>query len=53
MEIQVKIMIKLIKGFIDGLITAIFLHYLVMGASDIVWSINSFLMWLKEIGVIK
>ena len=38
---------------LDALVTAIFLHYLVMGFSDIVWSINSFLMWLKEIGVIK
>ena len=39
--------------FIDGLITAIFIHYLVMGFSDIVWSINGLLMWLKEVGVLK
>jgi hypothetical protein len=50
-------MIKLIKGFIElfisGLVTAIFIHYLVMGFSDIVWGINSFLMWLKQTGVLK
>ncbi len=57
MEAQVEIMIKLIKGFIElfisGLVTAIFIHYLVMGFSDIVYSINSFLMWLKQTGVLK
>ena len=39
--------------FVDSLITAIFLHYLVMGFSDIVWNINSLLIWLKEVGVLK
>lgn len=60
MEAQVEIMIKLIKAikefvelFISGLVIAIFIRYLVMEFSDIVWSINSFLMWLKQIGVLK
>jgi hypothetical protein len=60
LEAQVEIVIKLIKvikGFIEllisGLVTAIFIHYLAMGFSDIVWSINSILMWLKQIGVLK
>ena len=48
-------MIKFIKEFfelfINGMVTAIFLHYLIMEFSDIVWGINSFLMWLKEKGV--
>lgn len=39
--------------FIDGLVTAIFLHHLVMGFSDIVWGINSLIMWLKSTGVLK
>jgi hypothetical protein len=53
-------MIKLIKAikefvelFISGLVIAIFIRYLVMEFSDIVWGINSFLMWLKQIGVLK
>jgi hypothetical protein len=53
-------MIKLIKAikefvelFISGLVIAILIRYLVMEFSDIVWGINSFLMWLKQIGVLK
>ncbi len=60
MEAQVEIMIKLIKAikefvelFISGLVIAILIRYLVMEFSDIVWGINSFLMWLKQIGVLK
>ena len=60
MEAQVEIMIKLIKAikefvelFISGLVIAIFIRYLLMEFSDIVWGINSFLMWLKQIGVLK
>ncbi len=60
MEAQVEIMIELIKAikefvelFISGLVIAIFIRYLVMEFSDIVWGINSFLMWLKQIGVLK
>jgi hypothetical protein len=39
--------------FIEGLITAIFIHYLVMGFFDIVYSINNLITWLKSVGVIR
>jgi hypothetical protein len=51
--------LSLLPGLIDVgdsfnfSINAIFIRYLVMEFSDIVWGINSFLMWLKQIGVLK
>ena len=49
-------MIRLFKQFIDlfigGLITAIFLNYLITGFVDIVYNVNSFLIWLNKSGLI-
>ncbi|MTJ10543.1 hypothetical protein FJR04_23175 [Anabaena sp. UHCC 0204] len=48
-------MIRSIKSFIQimlsGLITAIFLNYLITGFVDIVFNINSVLMWLQQSNV--
>ena len=48
-------MIRLFKQFIDlfigGLITAIFLNYLITGFVDIVYNVNSLLIWLKQTGI--
>ena len=48
-------MIRLFKQFIElfigGLISAIFLNYLITGFVDIVYNINSFLIWLKQSGI--
>ena len=48
-------MIRLLKQFIDlfigGLITAIFLNYLITGFVDIVYNVNSLLIWLKQTGI--
>ena len=48
-------MIRLFKQFIElfigGLITAIFLNYLITGFVDIVYNVNSLLIWLKQTGI--
>ncbi|AFZ61319.1 hypothetical protein Anacy_6042 (plasmid) [Anabaena cylindrica PCC 7122] len=48
-------MIRLIKSFIQimlsGLVTAIFLNYLITEFVDIVYNINSALIWLHKSGI--
>ena len=48
-------MIRSIKSFIQimlsGLVTAIFINYLVVGFFDIVYNINSLLIWLNKSGL--
>jgi|LakMenE18May11ns_1017448.scaffolds.fasta_scaffold7780597_1 hypothetical protein len=50
-------MIRSIKSFIQimlsGLITAIFLNYLITGFVDIVYNINSLLIWLNKSGIVE
>jgi hypothetical protein len=50
-------MIRSIKSFIQimlsGLITAIFLNYLIVGFIDIVYNINSLLIWLNKSGIVE
>jgi len=40
-----------IKIFISGLITAIAINYLIVGFYDIVFNINSLLIWLDKSGI--
>lgn len=48
-------MIRGIKSFIkimlSGLVTAIFLNYLITGFVDIVYNINSVLIWFHKSGI--
>ena len=48
-------MIRLFKQFIElfigGLVTAIFLNYLITGFVDIVYNINSVLIWFHKSGM--
>ena len=48
-------MIRIIKSFIQimlsGLVAAIFLNYLITGFIDIVYNINSVLIWLHKSGM--
>ncbi len=48
-------MIRSIKSFIQimlsGLVTAIFINYLVTGFIDYVYSINNLLIWLNKSGL--
>jgi hypothetical protein len=42
---------SLIKLFFSGLVTAIFLNYLITGFVDIVYNINSVLIWFHKSGM--
>ena len=48
-------MIRSIKSFfqimLSGLVTAIFLNYLITGFVDIVYNINSVLIWVNKSGL--
>ena len=48
---MIRFIKSLIKLFISGLVTAIFFNYLITGFVDIVYNINSVLIWLKQTGI--
>ena len=45
---MIRFIKSLIKLFISGLVTAIFLNYLITGFVDIVYNINSLLIWFHK-----
>ena len=48
---MIRFIKSLIKLFISGLVTAIFLNYLINGFVDIVYNINSVLIWFHKSGM--
>jgi hypothetical protein len=48
---MIRFIKSFIKLFISGLITAIFLNYLITGFVDIVYNVNSLLIWVKQSGI--
>ena len=48
---MIRFIKSLIKLFISGLVTAIFFNYLITGFVDIVYNINSVLIWFHKSGM--
>lgn len=48
---MIRVIKSFIKLFISGLITAIFLNYLITGFVDIIYNVNSLLIWVKQSGI--
>jgi hypothetical protein len=48
---MIRFINSLIKLFVSGLVTAIFLNYLITGFVDIVHNINSVLIWFHKSGL--
>ncbi len=53
MKIKIKGNWNIFKIFISGLVSAIFINYLIVGFIDIVVNIDNLISWLERTGILK